>query len=311
MPEFGERGYWEPEDNDIVVELLHTISTGIEALQTIMIENRGGTATGGTAGVSETGAGSEKKKQKTAGTMTKMFKAMGTAGPQAAALQLLMTILGPVIELFEIFSPILEIIGVLLQAVFLPVFMEFMPIIQLISKVLAALIPHAMKLWGIIKYGFLVVIQFLWGLLVNFAKFLSVVFVAAFIIIWTVLKAIGTFIATVFVTIWRGVLFVFQLFGNILRGFINFFIDIINFMGNLFTLGAFVDIPHLAQGGIVTKPTVAMIGEAGPEKVTPLNEEGGSGFDNELYLIDMVDGIQAINHTLHRQSRGLQRRRLG
>lgn len=36
-------------------------------------------------------------------------------------------------------------------------------------------------------------------------------------------------------------------------------------------------IPYLAQGGIVTKPTIAMIGEAGPEAVVPLNKAGGVG----------------------------------
>ena len=35
-------------------------------------------------------------------------------------------------------------------------------------------------------------------------------------------------------------------------------------------------IPHLAQGGIVTRPTVAMIGESGPEAVVPLGR-GGAG----------------------------------
>jgi SLT domain-containing protein len=33
----------------------------------------------------------------------------------------------------------------------------------------------------------------------------------------------------------------------------------------------------LAQGGIVTSPTLAMIGEAGPEAVIPLNRAGGMG----------------------------------
>ena len=36
------------------------------------------------------------------------------------------------------------------------------------------------------------------------------------------------------------------------------------------------DIPHLAGGGIVTRPTLAMIGEAGPEAVIPLGRGGGS-----------------------------------
>ena len=36
-------------------------------------------------------------------------------------------------------------------------------------------------------------------------------------------------------------------------------------------------IPGLASGGIVTKPTLAVIGEAGPEAVIPLSQAGGMG----------------------------------
>lgn len=35
------------------------------------------------------------------------------------------------------------------------------------------------------------------------------------------------------------------------------------------------DIPHMAEGGIVRQPTLAMIGEKGPEAVVPLNRGGG------------------------------------
>ena len=35
--------------------------------------------------------------------------------------------------------------------------------------------------------------------------------------------------------------------------------------------------PYMAEGGIVTKPTLAMIGEAGPEAVIPLSKAGGMG----------------------------------
>ena len=38
-----------------------------------------------------------------------------------------------------------------------------------------------------------------------------------------------------------------------------------------------VSIPRLAEGGIVTAPTLAMIGEAGPEAVIPLNRANGMG----------------------------------
>jgi len=37
------------------------------------------------------------------------------------------------------------------------------------------------------------------------------------------------------------------------------------------------NIPELADGGIVTRPTVALIGEAGPEAVVPLSRGGAMG----------------------------------
>ena len=37
------------------------------------------------------------------------------------------------------------------------------------------------------------------------------------------------------------------------------------------------EIPSLAAGGIVTKPTLALIGENGPEAVVPLGSRGASG----------------------------------
>jgi hypothetical protein len=37
------------------------------------------------------------------------------------------------------------------------------------------------------------------------------------------------------------------------------------------------DIPRLAAGGIVSSPTLALIGEAGPEAVVPLGKSGGIG----------------------------------
>jgi hypothetical protein len=39
-------------------------------------------------------------------------------------------------------------------------------------------------------------------------------------------------------------------------------------------------IPAMAAGGIVTGPTLAMIGEAGPEAVIPLDRMGSMGGNN-------------------------------
>jgi hypothetical protein len=41
----------------------------------------------------------------------------------------------------------------------------------------------------------------------------------------------------------------------------------------------FPNIPHLAEGGIVTQPTLAMIGEAGPEAVIPLGRAGNRTYN--------------------------------
>jgi hypothetical protein len=48
------------------------------------------------------------------------------------------------------------------------------------------------------------------------------------------------------------------------------------------------NIPYLAEGGIVTGPTLAMIGERGPEAVIPLSGRGG-GMGN--YTINITGGL--------------------
>lgn len=47
-------------------------------------------------------------------------------------------------------------------------------------------------------------------------------------------------------------------------------------------------IPHLARGGIVTSPTVALIGEAGPEAVVPLGNMGSSGTSTSIHIENLV-----------------------
>ncbi len=50
------------------------------------------------------------------------------------------------------------------------------------------------------------------------------------------------------------------------------------------------DIPMLANGGIVTSPTLAMIGESGPEAVIPLSRGGGMGGS---YTINVNGGLSS------------------
>jgi hypothetical protein len=50
------------------------------------------------------------------------------------------------------------------------------------------------------------------------------------------------------------------------------------------------DIPMLANGGIVTGPTLAMIGEAGPEAVIPLDRMGQMGGGGTNVTINVNGG---------------------
>lgn len=61
-------------------------------------------------------------------------------------------------------------------------------------------------------------------------------------------------------------------------------------------------IPMLADGGIVTRPTLAMVGEAGPEAVIPLNKAGniGGGMVINVHGGDpnaIVDALRRYNRT--------------
>lgn len=51
------------------------------------------------------------------------------------------------------------------------------------------------------------------------------------------------------------------------------------------------NIPKLAAGGIVTKPTLALIGEAGPEAVVPLSRNGGVGQSVSITIQGAIDPV--------------------
>ena len=53
------------------------------------------------------------------------------------------------------------------------------------------------------------------------------------------------------------------------------------------------EIPRLAKGGIVNRPTLAMLGEQGPEAVVPLGRGrgGGAGMTVNLVINGDVNGM--------------------
>ena len=67
-----------------------------------------------------------------------------------------------------------------------------------------------------------------------------------------------------------GFTFIKDTMTNAIRAAANAIIGLINRL-------PFVNVPHLAAGGVVTRPTLAVVGERGPEAVIPLNQARGFG----------------------------------
>jgi phage-related protein len=133
-------------------------------------------------------------------------------------------------------------------------------------------------------------------------KLIGGVFEVAGKVVSVMVKSITTawlLLSTITTAIWTGIT-------NTIKGVFNAVADVINgFFGFLnglsFGIGPFdvgpvhIDaatfdpfniplIPHLAQGGIISSPTLALLGEAGPEAVVPLGSGGKLGGDVHYHV---------------------------
>jgi len=95
---------------------------------------------------------------------------------------------------------------------------------------------------------------------------------------------------------WEGIKSIVTSSINFLIEKINKFINSVNSAASA-AAGAFgisapqiPNIPKLAAGGIVTKPTIAMIGEAGAEAVVPLSKAGQYGLGNDRGIVINMNG---------------------
>ena len=124
-----------------------------------------------------------------------------------------------------------------------------------------------------------------------------VAFVAALVMLYKKFEVVRTVVDTVFNAIKTGVTTSLDFLTSYFEGVLNIYKNIFNAIAKLWnnTIGKlsfkFPDwvpglggkgfgvpnIPMLAEGGIVNSPTLAMIGEKGPEAVVPLNRNSGVG----------------------------------
>lgn len=221
----------------------------------------------------------------------------------------LLTALAPiVVMLIQAFMPILEalipVIMMVLEAI-LPLISAllgaFAPVLETIVQVLAELLVpildiviFAVKaLAEVIKWAVTNIIMPLFEAIIPIIQNLGQVFQDVF-------KNVGNFLGSIFSGI-----------ASSFKGMINFLIDLINgFLAGLNEVGNFISdatggaidfsvgrIPHLAEGGTITRAGTVLVGERGPEllrlpagaSVDP-NIAGAVGDGQRLVL--MVDGQQ-------------------
>ena len=75
--------------------------------------------------------------------------------------------------------------------------------------------------------------------------------------------------------------------------------DVGNNIGNFFD-----KINPFATGGIINKPTLGLVGEAGPEAIVPLNEAGGIG---TTYVININGDVYGVSDLETRIEKVIQR----
>lgn len=168
------------------------------------------------------------------------------------------------------FTPLFKILGDMLSQIL----KRYRPELELIIKAFAelaamGLVAFFMAIMGVIT-GVLEVVHQLrmgWDALVN-----------GFNTAKGILTGVWNAISNAFGAAWNfikgGINALINGINALLNGFVTLYQDTIGKIPGAPQLSTGPIIPTLAEGGIIKKPTLAMIGEAGPEAVVPLNRAG-------------------------------------
>jgi phage-related protein len=185
-------------------------------------------------------------------------------------------IIPAVISLWNSLKPALAIILKVTAALWV-VILEVAPVlIRIVGKiveVIAGIVGVISNVIGaIVRFGERVVtiVGHVWDFLKKVAAWIADKFIAG----WQLLGDVAA-------GIWSGVVAAAQAAWNIARGILNVIISGINRVhdalafANPFGGAGWDRVDPLGSGGIVTKPTLALIGERGPEAVVPLGSAMG------------------------------------
>ena len=157
----------------------------------------------------------------------------------------------------------------------------------------------ASQLWGFLQEGFAIFLDYLkeWG--PQIVSFLAAPMVMGFRMILEVVEKVLEGISKI------------PVIGDKVKGALE---GVRNLQGLIDEYTFTGMIPGLQAGGIVTRPTLAMIGERGPEAVVPLNRGGlttNVNLGGGVLILQNEMQIRQLAREIHRLSREESRRGIG
>jgi len=240
--------------------------------------------------------------------MAKMTAKGALVGSVIQAFTQLMECLNPLRPIIEMLAEIFGIWGEIIFAQLAPVLEQLFAILlspsvlslietigKLFAKLFEAIMPILDLLIRILVPILIPVLELFTGLLGMVAKGVKWVVDAITPFVDVIVGALVTGINFIGKAFWWLVDFVFKPVINAVIWIVNRFIDIINGIVRIATAGvvqnAVPQITYLAKGGIATKPTLAMIGEAGPEMVVPLNSSAAGNMGTPSITINISGNL--------------------
>lgn len=191
---------------------------------------------------------------------------------QTFVMQPIMAFWQGLLEPFQILSTLFAAVGSQLSVMFVPLIVE---IVKIFKDVIMPLIPELVKSLEPLMRVFAVLIEiggkllaaFL-PLIIPFANFVAIM-LSAMLPLLELISALLEMEAVMWLleAVTKAIGFAINIVAVGIAMFINWIIELMNKIP-----GVDIDtvtIPALANGGRVTAPTLALIGEAGPETVTP------------------------------------------
>ena len=195
---------------------------------------------------------------------------------------------------FNIYKTVFTVAFRVIKAVVVTTFNAIKATVMFVFNALKTVFTFYLGIYKAIISGAISVIKTVWSAGFNFFKTkvvgtfngIKTTISNALGTVWGFITDLKTKITGIGSNLWEGLktglTSVIGFLRNSLNGLIGLFNKPIEFFNNnngpLPNIPLIPDIPALAKGGIVTRPTLALIGEAGPEAVVPLSGAAGRGF---------------------------------